>query len=73
MGILYYGVLVLQVPYTASVQDVCFVRGGHQLVVALRDSNYLRIINMEDMEVGGREGDSGSGGGCSGGWWWSLV
>ncbi len=43
--------VVQRIEYTTSVQDVCFLCDGVSLVVALRDTNLLRVINLDHMQV----------------------
>ncbi len=44
-------VSVPQVQYTTAVQDVAFLHDGVTLVVALRDTNYLRVMTLDTAEV----------------------
>lgn len=47
-----FGMFVcVQIHYTTSVQDVCFLEDGVTLVVALRDTNYLRVLSLGDLDV----------------------
>ena len=56
----------MQVPYAAPVQDVLLLQDGRTLVVALKATNNLRLLDMRRLQVGGgrggRGGRSGRGG-----------
>ena len=46
----------MQVPYAAPVQDVLLLQDGRTLVVALKATNNLRLLDMGRLQVGwGRE------------------
>ena len=44
---------VKQVPYLAPVQDVLLLTDGFTLVVALKASNYLRLLDLRRLKVSG--------------------
>jgi hypothetical protein len=43
--------IVLQISYTTAVQDVCLLRDGLTLVVAVRDSHLLRVLKLDALDV----------------------
>lgn len=43
--------MYLQISYTTAVQDVCLLRDGVTLVVAVRDSHLLRVLKLDALDV----------------------
>ena len=41
-----------QVPYVGSVHDIALLQDGHTLVVALKGTNYLHLLDLQHLEVG---------------------
>ncbi len=40
---------VYRVPYTSAVQDMVMLRGGCTLVVAVKGTNYLRLLEIDKL------------------------